>query len=390
LRKIETVSGRGATPLVKPKPTAKNEDPEEDQPRSPRKAPGRIYQQKGSPYLWIAYCVRGREIRESSKSTDPKVAERLIRRRLDEKGADRIRARRFAGPRAERVTVNELLEKLRKDKVRRGRKDPKSEVGILSKQWGERLALDLTGEDIADWQDALLDVGYRPASINRLGQVLGQAYRLACEGRQPLLPSAPIIKRLSEIDNVRTGVFSPEEFERLLEELPDYLRDFARWARVTGWRAGSIRSLRWAEVDTDSILCRAQYSKDRTIHRIPLIGPLREIIERRRAERRGDYVFSYADGRPIGDFKNAWKGALKRAGLSGKLFHDLRRVAATELRRSGVPEEVAMKITGHRTRAMFSRYQIVDLGDVSRAIEQREAYRARQLSEQPVASQHVQ
>jgi hypothetical protein len=78
--------------------------------------------------------------------------------------------------------------------------------------------------------------------------------------------------------------------------------------------------LRWEEVYEDKILCRAHYSKDRTVHGIPLIGPMHEIIERRRAERTGPYVFSYADGRPIGSYKNAWKGALKRAGLSGSSF----------------------------------------------------------------------
>ena len=77
-------------------------------------------------------------------------------------------------------------------------------------------------------------------------------------------------------------------------------------------------------------------------------------------------------------------------GLSVKLFHDLRRTAATELRRAGVPEDVAMVITGHRTRSMFSRYNIVDLGDVRRAIEQREAYYEDRLSESPAASNKIQ
>jgi len=349
---------------------------------------GRIFRQKGSGYWYISYYLRGREYRESSKSNDYNVADRLLRRRRKEVGADEIGARRFAGPRAECITVTSLLESLREDKVRRGRRDPASEVRILAGQWGKRLAMALTGAEIARWQDALLREGYRPATINRLGQLLSQAYRLARE--QQLLISGPVIKRLSESDNARTGIFSPDEFERVLGELPAYLRDFARWAHLTGWRAGSIRSLRWEEVDEDTILCRAQYSKDRTAHRMPLIGPLREIIERRRAERTGPYVFSYPDGRPIGSYKNAWKGALKRAGLSGKLFHDLRRVAATELRRSGVPEDVAMAITGHRTRSMFSRYNIVDLGDVSRAIEQREAYRQRQRSQRPTVTRRVQ
>ena len=249
----------------------------------------------------------------------------------------------FTGPSSERITVAELLQALREDKRRRGRHDPASEMRKLSQQWGARAAVTVTAPE-------------------------------------------PVIKRLSETGNERTGVFTSAEFERLLAELPHYLQDFTRWGRITGWRAGSIRSLRGEEVDEDKILCRVQYSKDRTAHSIALAGPLREIIDRRRAERTGPYVFSYSDGRPIGDYKNAWKGAPKRAGLRGKLFHELRRVAATELRRAGVPEDVAMQITGHLTRSMFSRYNIVDLGDVSRAIEQRKAYQ----NQQPVASVRVQ
>jgi integrase len=260
--------------------------------------------------LYLSYYLHGREYRESSKSTDPDTALRLLRRRLKEVGAAQLGARSFAGPRAKRITVTSLLESLREDKVRRGRRDPASDVRILAKQWGERLAVTITGAEIARWQDTLLREGYRPASVNRLCQLLGQAYRLARE--QQLLTSSPVIKRLSETGNARTGIFSFGEFEKLLQELPYYLRDFTRWAQITGWRAGSIRSLRWEEVDEDKILCRAQYSKDRTVHGIPLIGPLREIIERRRAERTGPYVFSYADGRPIGSYKNAWKGACRR------------------------------------------------------------------------------
>jgi hypothetical protein len=49
-----------------------------------------------------------------------------------------------------------------------------------------------------------------------------------------------------------------------------------------------------------------------------------------------------------------------------------------------------MVITGHRTRSMFSRYNIVDLGDVRRASEQREAHQKGRLAEQPAATDRVQ
>ena len=87
-----------------------------------------------------------------------------------------------------------------------------------------------------------------------------------------------------------------------------------------------------------------------------------------------DRVFFRNDGSPVQDFKKAWATACKAAGVAGRLFHDLRRSGIRNMTRAGVSRKVATAISGHRTEAIYARYDIADEEDLRDAVIKTQAY----------------
>ncbi|HYS18212.1 MAG TPA: tyrosine-type recombinase/integrase [Candidatus Binatia bacterium] len=75
----------------------------------------------------------------------------------------------------------------------------------------------------------------------------------------------------------------------------------------------------------------------------------------------------HRNGKPIKDYRSAWQNACEAAGLPGRIPHDFRRTAVRNLERAGVSRSVAMKLTGHKTEAVYRRYAIVSEQDLHEA-----------------------
>ena len=369
---------------------------------------GRIFKRKNSAHYWCAYYLRGEEYRESTGTSDPAQAARFLKRRIREVGADQIGVFTFVGPQQERLTVSSLLDALEEDYKLRNKISPqfKSHLKQIRTKFDLWRAVDVTAEAVDQYISTRLAQGSAPATINRSTQLLAQAFKLAVERRR--LSITPKIRHLSEKGNERRGYFTYDEFGLLRLSLPSDLKDFCEFAYLTGWRKGEIASLRWQEIDDDLLELRGQYAKNKNARSVILSGNLENLIVRRRAERMyeadghcvlSEYVF-HRMGEPISDFRKTWNATCVAIGLGhftcancnkavltvscpwckrkcryiGRLFHDFRRTAVRNMIRAGVPERVAMTISGHKTRSVFDRYNIVNEQDLRDAIERTQSY----------------
>lgn len=225
-------------------------------------------------------------------------------------------------------------------------------------------------------------------TINRELTAIGRAFSLAIESGK--LSVMPKIKMLQE-NNVRTGFFERRQFEDTRKRLSEDLQDMVTFAYITGWRINSeVLPLQWPQVhfDADTVCLEPGTTKNDEGRTFPFTADLLAVLEARRAKMDAlkqegiicPWVF-HREGAPIRYFTRAWKTACRLAGVPGRIPHDFRRTAVRNLVRAGIPESVAMQMTGHKTRSVFERYNITDEGDLFDAARKLDAHNSQ--SQQP-------
>ena len=117
---------------------------------------------------------------------------------------------------------------------------------------------------------------------------------------------------------------------------------------------------------------------------LPISPPIADALARRRARRDpGSPLVFHRDGIPIRRWRTAWRTACQAAGVPTRFLHDCRRTAARNLIRANVPERVAMLLTGHKSRAIFDRYNIINEQELLDAGDQLVEYLAQQAQAVP-------
>jgi integrase len=164
--------------------------------------------------------------------------------------------------------------------------------------------------------------------------------------------------------NVRKGFFERAQFEAVRDRLPATYQAIVTLAYYTGWRINSeILPLERHQVDRQAGVIRLEpgttKNRDGRLFLYAGIDEVKAAVDglwaRHEAlERQGiitPLVFCRRKGQRIRTFWKRWKTATTLAGCPGRIPHDFRRTAVRNLNRAGVPETIAMKITGHKRGA---------------------------------------
>jgi len=212
------------------------------------------------------------------------------------------------------------------------------------------------------------------------------------------ITNAPYIPTHStvEVDNVRLGTVTLEDAQRLLKKLPKEVGRFIEFIYTTGMRSGAAQKLTWDMVDTDSTLLTipAHLTKNKEPMTLPLVDgdgmPRYSFVADAKRTFRSGPLFPMTEDVLL----DKWNRACHALGLGiydpktrsyrGLRMHDLRRTALGNLRKNGVPETVAMSISGHKTASVFRRYSIIDPSEKQAALDK--VPRLERQPERPVAT----
>ena len=369
---------------------------------------GRVYQ-LGRTW-WIAYYgPDGKRVAESTESPRKGDAERLLEKRIGSREHHLPMVKH-----AERLTFDAAAKAVVDDYAANGR----NSVGLqrrirlhLRPVFGGRRMAGITSADItafiakrqgdvivtrkahsvtgANGTTTEVEAVTKPVSnaeINRELQLLKRCFSLAIENG--LLAMKPKIKMLEE-SAARAGFFEPEQYQSVLAHLSAEIRPVISFAYITGWRVASeILPLEWRQVDFDAgeVRLDAGTTKNKAGRVFPMTDDLRAVLAVRHAEherlKKAGQIEPWVFFRMVADerggekkpklvtsFNRAWKNACRAAGCPGRIPHDLRRTAIRNLVRAGVPESVAMKMSGHKTPSVFKRYDIVSGDDLREAAQ---------------------
>lgn len=328
---------------------------------------GIVYKRDGSPFWYIT------NLRESTKTRDRKKAEEYARTRLREVWDEQMMGAhtvKFAALSAEYLDTKSHKRSLCDDE-----RFLTEFAGFLAK----RSLTDATLAELAkgdDLRQHFKQVRLRtsPQTANKHMQCISACFKLAVS--RGWLLKAPELERYEVVGDKKPRWLRPEELQRLLTYLPDWVADLVQMATQTGMRWSNVAGLQWEWIAEDWTICTvpATHSKTKRMYTVPISAEARKVLAKWRqlreesmgsepAQSIPNYVFWNPDrpGHRITSIRFWWKRAFKKSGIPYARPHDLRHTWASWHVQNGTPDRILQTMGGWASNAMLNRYVHLDV-----------------------------
>ena len=155
----------------------------------------------------------------------------------------------------------------------------------------------------------------------------------------------------------RVRWLTPEQVQRLLQELPPHQQDMTVFALSTGLRQANVLKLEWSQVDLIRKVCwiHPDQAKARKAIHVPLNSSAMDVLLRQ-VGKHPERVFTFRGVPSANANTRGWRAALKRAGIENFRWHDLRHTWASWLAQQGTPLNVLQELGGWESETMVKRY----------------------------------
>lgn len=318
-----------------------------------------LYKRPDSPYWWVRVTPPGgKSLRVSAQTTDKRVAARL-----------EAQLRSGARPVGERQTPlweDAVVRFLKEKGAGYGRpwRDAIPKLRNLSRHFAGIPIDEITDPMLVSYSAWRRHKGAKPATVNRDLEVV-RAILLKAARDWKILTNPPVVRKLTEPKR-RVRFLSREDAQRLLTELPAYLRPAVQFSLSTGLRKSNVLGLQWSQVDLvrGCAWIHADQAKNAQALAVPLNQAAVRVLQGE-VGNHPEFVFS-RDGQRIRQVSNqGWHEACARAGIGDFRWHDLRHTWASWHVQAGTPLSALQELGGWSSYEMVRRYAAFGAGHLA-------------------------
>jgi integrase len=319
---------------------------------------------KGKDY-YIDYYVNGRRKREKVGASKKLADLALEKRHLE------VAEGKFLDiDRTERVKFEVFAKEfftLHSKATKKSWHSDISLINILNKYFGDRYLDEITTHMVDNYKMRRIKEA-APATVNRGLALLKCMFNKAIEWEKVKENPVRRVKLFKE-DNKRLRFLEKEEMEALISNCCRHLKPIVIVALHTGMRRGELLHLKWHDVDFKRDIIYLINTKNSEKREVPMNDIVKTALIKVHKHPRCPYIFCNRNGKPFGDIKKSFCTALRKSGIIGFHFHDLRHTFASQLVMAGVDLNTVRELLGHKTLDMTLRYSHLSQDHKKRAVD---------------------